>query len=64
MMDVSWTYCGNPFTINVTQTIMLFALNLHSEDCQLFLNKTGGCGGGGETQITTEKSNNKNSFFQ
>ena len=40
-MDVSQAYCGNPFTIHVTQTIMLYVLNLHSGVSQLFPNKTG-----------------------
>lgn len=38
-MDVGWTYCGNHFTIYVSQIIMLYALDLHSDICQLFLNK-------------------------
>ena len=29
------------FTIYVNQTIMFYALNLYSDTCQLFLNKTG-----------------------
>ena len=41
MMEVSWTYCGNCFTVYVNQTITLYALNLQSDVCQLFLNKTG-----------------------
>ena len=41
MMDVSWTYCGNQFTINVIQTIMQYTLNWHSDACQLFLHKAG-----------------------
>ena len=40
-MDVSCTYCGNHCTIYVSQTIMLYALNLYGDVCQLFLNKTG-----------------------
>lgn len=40
-MDSSGTSCGNYFTIYVNQTIMPYALNLHSDVCQLFLNKTG-----------------------
>ena len=40
---ISWTYYGNHFTMYVSQTIMLYALNIHSDYfCQLFLNKTGG----------------------
>lgn len=31
----------NHFTVYVDQTIMLYALNLHSDICQLFLNKIG-----------------------
>ena len=41
MMDASWTYCDNHFTIYVNQTIMLYDLDLYSEICQLFLSKTG-----------------------
>ena len=41
MMDASWTFCGNHFTVYVNQTIMLYALNLYSDVCQLFLNKIG-----------------------
>ena len=40
-MDVSWTYCGHHVTIYVNQAIMLYALILYSDVCQLFLNKTG-----------------------
>ena len=40
-MDVSQTYGGNHFTVYVNQTIMLYTLNLYSDACQLFLNKTG-----------------------
>ena len=40
MMDVSWTSFGNPFTIYTNQTLMLYDLNLYSDACQLFLNKT------------------------
>ena len=40
-MDVSWTYCGNHFTIYVNQIIMLYVYNLYSDVCQLFLNKAG-----------------------
>ena len=36
-MDVSWIYHGNNF---ISQTIMLYALNLYGDVCQLFLNKT------------------------
>ena len=40
-MDASLTYFGNHFTIYVNQTIMMKALKLYGEVCQLFLNKTG-----------------------
>ena len=40
-MDISWTYCGNHFTICINQTILLYALNLYSHVGHLFLNKTG-----------------------
>ena len=33
---------GNYFTVYVSQTIILYILNLYSEVCQLYLNKTGG----------------------
>ena len=33
---------GYHFTVDVNQTTMLYALNLDSDECQLFLNKTGG----------------------
>lgn len=39
-MFVSWTCCGNYFTIYVNQAIMLYTFNLHSDMYQLFLNKT------------------------
>lgn len=39
-MNVSWTYSGNHFTIHANQTIMSCTLNIHSDVCQLFLNKT------------------------
>ena len=41
MMDVNWTYCGDHFTIYANRTIMLYTLNIYSDVCQLFLNKTG-----------------------
>lgn len=50
MMDINQTYCGKQFTVYVNQTIMLYVLNLYSDECQyinkcmpihLFLNKTG-----------------------
>ena len=41
MMDVNETYCGHHFTIYVSQTIMLYTLNLYSDVCQLYVNKTG-----------------------
>lgn len=34
-MDVSWTYCGNHFTIYVIGAIMLYILNVYSDICQL-----------------------------
>ena len=34
-------YCGNPFTIHVSQIIMLYTLNLCGAVCQLYLKKTG-----------------------
>lgn len=41
MMDDRLTYCGNHFIRYINQTTMLYALNLHSDVCQLFLSKTG-----------------------
>ena len=38
-MDFSWTYCGNHFTIYVSETITFYAL--YSDVGQLFLNQTG-----------------------
>ena len=38
-IDVSWTYCGNHFTMYANLTIMLYALNLCSH-VQLHLSKT------------------------
>lgn len=34
-------YCGNNFTVYVSQTIILYTLNLYSSICQLLLNKQG-----------------------
>ena len=42
VMNVNSVYCGNHFTIYVTQIIMLHTLNLHSAVCQLYLSKTEG----------------------
>ena len=39
MMDVDQTYCGNDFTINVSQIIMLYTLNLYSAVYQLYPKK-------------------------
>ena len=41
MIDVNLTYCGNYFTIYVSQIIMLYSLNLYSAVCQLYPSKTG-----------------------
>lgn len=38
-MAVSWTYCGNHFTVYLNQTILLYTLSFHSDVCQLFLKK-------------------------
>lgn len=40
-MDVCQIYYDNHFRIQVNQTIMLYALNLHSDVCQSILDKTG-----------------------
>ena len=40
----NWNSCGKYFITYVNQTIRLHALNLYSDVCQLFLNKTGGKG--------------------
>ena len=37
-MGISWVYFNN-FTIYISQIIMMYALNLYSDACQLFLNK-------------------------
>ena len=34
MLNVSWTYCGNHFTIYVHQTSMLYALSLYGDTDQ------------------------------
>ena len=41
-MGVSQNYFSYHFTTYVNKTIMLYTLNLYSDVCQLFLNKTGG----------------------
>ena len=33
--------CSNHFMMNVNQIIMLYVLSLHSDVCQLYLNKIG-----------------------
>ena len=40
-MDVNLSYYGNQFMMYVSQMSMLYTLNLYSDVCQLFLNKTG-----------------------
>lgn len=40
VMDVNQTYCGNHFTIYLSQIILMYTLNLYSVVCQLYLNKT------------------------
>lgn len=42
MIDVSSTYCGNHFTVNVNQTIIPHALSLSNDIGQLFLSKIRG----------------------
>ena len=42
MMDVNLSYYGNQSMMYVSQMSMLYTLNLYSDVCQLFLNKTGG----------------------
>ena len=39
-MDVCSSYFDNHLRIYVNETIMLFTLNLHSDICQVYLNKT------------------------
>lgn len=34
MMDASWPYCGNPFTIHVNEAIMFYDLNSYNDVCQ------------------------------
>lgn len=40
LMNVNYTYC-NHFATDRCQTVMLYALNLYSEVCHLFLRKVG-----------------------
>lgn len=40
-MDVSWTDRGNRFTAYESRTIRAYALNIYTDICRLFLNKTG-----------------------
>ena len=40
MKGVNKTYHGNQFMIYVSHTIMVYILNLSTDVCQLFLNKT------------------------
>lgn len=40
MMGISWNSYGNYIKIYVNQTIMLYILNVYSDESQLFLNKT------------------------
>ena len=44
LYEVMDAYCGNYFTVHVSQIIMLHALNLYGAACQLYLTKT--CWGG------------------
>lgn len=41
MLGFNGMYHDNHSTIYVTQTVMPYTLNLYSDVCQLFLNKTG-----------------------
>lgn len=40
-MDGGWTSWDNHFTIYVNKTTTVYALNMNSDICQLFLSKTG-----------------------
>lgn len=40
MLGFNGVYHNNHSTIYVTQTVMLYTLNLYRDMCQLFLNKT------------------------
>lgn len=42
MLAVPNVVLGDHLTIYVNQTIMLYAFNLYTDACQLFLNNTGG----------------------
>lgn len=42
MMDSNYMHHGDHFMIYVTQTFMPYTLNVYSDVCPLFLNKTGG----------------------
>lgn len=39
MMNANQTFCGDHFTIYLSQIIILYTLNLHSAACQLYINK-------------------------
>ena len=39
MMNVNQMFCGDHFTVYLSQIIVLYTLNLHSVVCQLYLNK-------------------------
>ena len=41
MKGVNKIYHGNRFMIYISHTIMVYNLNLSTDVCQLFLNKTG-----------------------
>lgn len=41
MVAVNYTFYGNHSTLYINQIFMLYTLNLHSDVCLLFLNKTG-----------------------
>ena len=43
ILNVSWTYCGNHFTIYVNQTSMLYALGLYGDTCQSSLVQSLSC---------------------
>lgn len=48
------TTCGYQFTIYELSGLMLYSLNLYSDECQLFLSKTGGLGRGMSVIIPRE----------
>lgn len=52
-MEANYTYYGNHFTIAVSQTFMLYTLDLNSDVWELYISKTGALRvGGGSGKVT------------